>query len=123
MDEPTVADFRAKFPQFTAEIVSDAIVADLLEEAHTYTNVSATATLLCVAHLVTLEASSGSTGRTATTGGSGVVKAETLGPRKREYQTQAATAREVFFAQTSYGERMLAAEGRSPQRAFSIVTG
>ena len=115
MDDLTVADFRAKFPEFVG--TADAAVSTLITEAYGITDVARSATLYCIAHLAALEAES----TAKLDGGSGVVKSETIGPRKVEYMTQAKTEREVFFATTAYGRRVLRIESRTPKSVMSVA--
>lgn len=116
MADITLADFRARFSEFSG--LADARASELITEAYTLSDVTRDATMYCIAHLAALEAEL--TG--ALDGGSGVVKSEWLGPQRVTYETQAANEREVFFATTAYGRRVLALEGRTPKGTISVVT-
>ena len=115
MDDLTVAEFREKFPEFST--TDNDTVSQLITEAYVITDVSRTATLYCIAHLAALMAET----TAKLDGGSGVVKSETIGPRKIEYMTQATTEREAFFAITAYGRRVLRIESRTPRAVMSVV--
>ena len=115
MPDVTLAEFRARFASFAT--VADDVVETTIEEAHQLADTSHTASLFCVAHLLTLLAEE----TAELDGGSGVVSKETIGPRIVEYVTQAMTAREAFFGTSAYGRRVLAIEGRTPKAAMGVV--
>ena len=115
MDDLTVAEFKEKFPEFGS--TTDETVSTLITEAYEITDVARNATLYCIAHLAALEAET----TAKLDGGSGVVKSETIGPRKIEYMTQAENEREAFFATSAYGRRVLRIESRTPSAVMSVV--
>ena len=114
MADLTPGAVKSRFDEFAA--VDDAVVQTLIDEAYRITDVNPDATLYCVAHLLALEEEH--TGKPD--GGSGVIMGESIGPRSVTYRTQAQTEREVFFATTSYGRRVLAIEARTPAAGFSF---
>ncbi len=88
-----------------------------LEEAPLLTNVSVAATVYCAAHLVALlEEQTGHPD-----GGAGVIQEEQIGPRRVVYMELAETEREIFFASTTYGRRMMALESRTPRSVMPFV--
>ena len=117
MADVSVADFRARYPQFAAGTYPDDTVALAVADARELTDVSTAAVLACTAHLLTLASQE----TLKASGGSGVVKSETIGPKMVAYVTQAENAREAFFGQTAYGERVLAIERRSPATFSAMV--
>lgn len=131
MADITLAEFRQRFPEFTytaaagdepASGVSDSVISPLIAQAYEISDTSAEASVYCLAHLVSLEverltdASNG-----APDGGAGVVKAETIGPRRIDYMTQASKGREAFFEPTFYGRRVLTLESRTPEAVIGVV--
>ena len=117
MADITLAEFRQRFPEFAA--TDDAVISSLIPQAYEISDVSAEASAYCLAHLVSLEAERPADG--APDGGAGVVRSETIGPRRIDYMTQAARNREAFFEPTIYGRRVLTLESRSPMAAIGVV--
>ena len=112
----TLSGFRTRFPEFADAIGAgnrrtDAQITLALDEGRIIHAVTDLGTLYAAAHLLVLDDEE--TGQVD--GGSGLVKSEKLGPQEVDFQTQALTAREVFYATTSYGRKLLALEARIPR--------
>lgn len=104
IDIPTLADFRAEFPELPSTQVSDAKVNLVLEAAQDYHNETKRGILLCAAHLAT---------------GDGLVEIlqSTQGPvsaRFKEFDGG------TFWATTFYGRMFREFEKRLPPR-MSVV--
>ena len=109
MADPTLAEFRTRFAEYsetTDEVVTAALelAVALCGEAGFQPTLHATAHILALADQETGHAD----------GGSGIVSMEILGPRTVQYQNMAKENRERFFEQTAYGRMVLATESRSP---------
>lgn len=113
MSAPTVADFRADYPEYAA--VSDDIVRARLAVARQLHAIRAEATLLCAAHLLALDADDAGSGADQ---GRGEVRGESVGQLRVDYVAQAERGRDAFFATTRYGRLLLAIETRTPSRAI-----
>ena len=118
MADLTVADLRARFPEFGPD-VDDAAISALIPQAYDLSDVAEEVTLYCLAHLLAIRGE----GTGGSDGGSGVVIRKQVGPLEVEYspQVRAGKARDVFFATTTYGRRVLALESRNARAAFSVV--
>ena len=115
-----LAGFRARFPEFESEL--DGAVDNVLEEALYIHARLPLATLFCAAHLMQLQKDQ--------TGGvlrAGEVAEERAGPLGATYTTQAESAipgggsREAFFTKTTYGQRFLNLEKRTPRTAIGAM--
>ena len=107
----TLDDFRAEFPEFSG--VDATVVQAKIMEALEESKVSKRATLNLAAHLVALIPAADEVGKVDA--GAGVVKSETVGPFKTDYETMVGgDAHRAFYATTSYGRRFLALESRAP---------
>ena len=113
MAAPTVAEFRAQFPDtFPAATHPDSLITTRIGEARQIHAVRKLATIYLAAHLLAVDAEA--TGEPD--GGSGVVAGEKIGPRQVSYLTQADGKPGMsFFATTSYGRRYLALVASSPR--------
>ena len=114
---PTAAEFRSRFPEFTAVAHDDAAVEQAAVTASQISAVSLEALLYLTAHVLTLTAE-----RTAALdGGSGEISAEGIETRSVSYVTQAQTDSDAFFTRSSYGRMFQILEQRSPSRALGIA--
>ena len=118
MAAPTLADFRARFPEFSA--TSDAAASLAIDDAKRHHALTAVGWLLCAAHLLALRSDTASVG--GYDGGAGEVITETMGPRTVEYVPMAGEdPNRVFYTSTRYGREFLAVEARTPRRRISAV--
>ena len=115
------ATLKARFPEFTQ---SEAVVEQVIAEAERLADSSDDLVLWAAAHLLALEAEH--TG--AADGGSGVVTAESIGPRRVTYATQvgggagaATNDFAAFWATTSYGRRFLTLEARTASAVLTTI--
>ena len=112
----TLDEFRERFEEF--EEINDRLIEDLIDEAYSITGINRFTVKYCTAHLVALEENLYG----ETTGGTGVITSERLGPKQTQYKTLAdKDARKAFFATTPYGERVLALEMRSARAALGVM--
>ena len=118
------AAFRAQFPTAFPN-ATDADIDGALAEAELLHSIRELATLYCAAHLLALDTENFDALDNRIDkpdGGSGIVTAETIGPRRIEYLSVAgASERDAFFASTTYGRRFLALERRSPRASIGAV--
>ena len=114
-EDLTVAEVRERFLDYAS--MSDAVVSYLIAESYEITDVSRSATLYCVGHLLAIHPEQSG----KADGGSGELMSEKEGELVRSYKTQACDEREVFFSTTAYGRRVLALENRSPGAVMSTV--
>lgn len=105
--EPSLADFRARFPEFDA--LDDALVQTVLDEAITEAGDNwpdrdrARAQLYLTAHILAAE---GGTQRTGTVTVGGEIKAHQVGGERTEYSTSSESASSAFGkSRTPYGDR------------------
>ena len=118
MADITVAEFRARFPEFAAE--SDDDVAQLIDTAYILSDVSREATLNLAAHLGTLYV--GEQALVIDDRGGTIIE-ESFGPKKLKFLQQAMDSREVFYTGTAYGRLALALENRAPAGIMSVRNG
>ena len=118
MADITIAEFRARFPEFAAQTDDD--VAQFVETAYQLSDVSREATYQTAAHLATLYI--GEQAAVIDDRG-GIIVEETWGPKKLKFLEQAMTKREVFFVRTTYGRLALMLENRSPAGIMSVRNG
>ena len=113
MAAPTVAEFRAQFPDtFPAATHPDALIETRIGEARQIHAVRKLATIYLTAHLLAVDGEA--TG--SPDGGSGVVAGEKIGPRQVSYLTQSdGMPNRAFFGTTSYGRRYMALVASSPR--------
>ena len=118
MTDPTLSDFRARFPEFAAETFPDATVTGAIETATQITVVSEDATLYCAAHLLSLRSQE----TAKPDGGAGEVKWEMQGRRQVQYVTQSKDGDgRAFFSTTAYGRMVLTLHKASPRLALSAL--
>ena len=118
VERPTVAAFRARFDEF-AETSDDDIDA-MIDVGYEIYATSTNALMYLIAHLLTIDASSSSSRQD---GGSGEVRAESIGERSLEYMPQARNAGEVFYTTTHYGRMHVQLRRASPSRLAPRVIG
>lgn len=117
MLDPTHADVKLRFPEFT--LTEDSVVDLAIATALKLCGETNFETILyAAAHI--LAVNSQNTG--AADGGSGIVSMEILGPRTVQYQNMAKEGDEIgrFFEQSSYGRTVLMLEKRSTTN-FSVM--
>ena len=113
----TVAQVRARFPEFGATDFPDSDVQSEIAAGQELHSEDTEAALFVVAHLLALREE-----RTAEPdGGSGEVVSDGVGPRQASYMSQASNGHEVFFSTTSYGRTFLALERRTARRAVGFI--
>ena len=119
MPDITVAEFRARFPEFAAE--SDADVGQYIDTAYILSDVSREATLHLAAHLGSLyDAERPATAIAPADDRGGTIIEESFGPKKLKFLQQAMDSREVFYTGTTYGRLALALENRAPAAIMSV---
>ena len=119
MADITVADFRTRFPEFSAQ--SDDDVGQYLATAYQLSDVSREATLYTAAHLGSLDdAERSATVIAAVDDRGGTIIEESFGPKKLKFLQQAMDSREVFYTGTAYGRLALALENRAPAAIMSV---
>ena len=133
----TIADFRARFPEFAA--TDDGHIEFALEEALLIHSIRKLATLYAAAHVLSfrLTAISGGGG---SGGGStvvtGQVSSRSVGPLREEFSTHSGTTQNsssnrgrspediAYFSSTIYGQHFLSLEPRSARAGIgAIVAG
>lgn len=118
MAAPTLAQFRARFPEFGP--TGDSAVEGGIDRAKRHHARTLEGWLLAAAHLLALDGDRSTVG--GYDGGAGEVSAETLGPEQVEYETMAGGKPErVFYTTTRYGRELLALEARTPALRVSAV--
>lgn len=119
MADITVADFRARFPEFSA--VADDDVGQYIETAYILSDVSREATYYTAAHLGSLDdAERSATAIAPVDDRGGTIIEESFGPKKLKFLQQAMDSREVFYTGTVYGRLALALENRAPAAIMSV---
>ena len=116
MADLTSAEVRGRFPQFAS--LGDPVVERIIIEAYSFSDVSETATLYCIAHMLQLELD-----EEAGVERSGEVEKDKVGPVASTYKVHAETSRDVYLTQTKYGQRCLAEERRTPAGVVAIRYG
>ena len=112
MADITVADFRTRFPEFSAQ--SDDDVGQYIATAYQLSDVSKEATYYTAAHLGSLDvAERSATVIAAVDDRGGTIIEESFGPKKLKFLQQAMDSREVFYTGTAYGRLALALENRA----------
>lgn len=115
---PTLAQFRAEFPEFGS--TDDSAIEGAITRAKRHHARTLEGWLLAAAHLLALRSDSATVA--AYDGGAGEVSAETLGPEQVEYETMAGgNPDRVFYTTTRYGRELLALEARTPALRVSAV--
>ena len=114
MAEATLAGFRSRFDEFSG--TADGAVENALEEAKLIHDLLPLATLYLTAHLLTLNGQT-----TDGTAAGGEVSSESAGPLKVSYKTQAESGQDAFFTSTSYGQRYLQLERRTPRMVIGAT--
>lgn len=106
MSDWTVADIKARMPEFTD--VPDAEVMEAIGDAYALTAIDPQVTMYCVGHLLALRGE-----RNAGISVSSTVVDSGAGPLSIRVKSQSKESRDAFFESTGYGRRVLALEGRS----------
>ena len=110
---PSVATFRARFPEFTDALYSDTLVGHAITDSERLYRFNDEARLYCMAHLLVLTKEQG----LSPDGGSGVVASERIGARAVTYVQD---DKDGFYARSSYGRMFLALEARNPTRVMGF---
>ena len=119
IEDPTVAELRARFPGFAVGDFPDVLVEAAIATAMSISAISKEATLHCIAHLLTLDAEQ----TNALDGGSGEVANENVpGVKSVVYVTMAKNSRDVFFTRSAYGRAFLIIEKASPSNALAMFS-
>ena len=104
---PSVAELRARFPEFTTERYADATVEAVIADSERLWKWDDEARLFLIAHLLVLD----SERSLLPDGGSSVVASERIGARAMTYVKDEGDA---FYLRTSFGREFLALQRRHP---------
>ena len=135
----TIADFRARFPEFAA--TDDGHIEFAIEEALLIHSIRKLATLYCAAHvlsfrLTAISGGGGSGGGTTTV--TGQLESRQVGPLRETFSTHSGTASGgsggnargrspediAYFSSTIYGQHFLSLEPRTARAGIgAIVAG
>lgn len=115
--DPTVAEFRARFGEFSA--TEDAVVTTVITGSTSIYGFNDEIRLLLVAHLLTLEHER----QTTPDGGSGVVTRERIGQRDVFYNGSVGDIPldDAFFQRSSYGRMYQTMVKRSPTYVLGMM--